>query len=523
MQETVAADYGRSWYAATAVEAPIRPPLVADIDVDACVIGGGLAGLTAAREIARLGWSVVVLETKRVAWNASGRSCGFVLPGFGADITQIVERVGMDAARNLWMLSEAGIEYVRATIRETAMPGVEMRPGWLDVSKVDNGDEMVARISLLGQDFGAVVEGWPTEQVRAVLRTDQYFHAVHFPRAFHIHPLNYALGLARAAEEAGARIFEQTPALEIDPAGVRKRILTPSALVRAGQVVLAGNTHIAALMPELAGTLLPLTSHVAVTEPLGPKLAEAITYQGAISDTRSANFHYRIVDGDRLMWAGGGEPFARSTGRVAESFKAAIMRTYPQLDGVEIASSWSGVMGFTMHRMPQIGEVSPGLWIASGFGGHGLNTSAIAGNLVARAIADSDDHWRAFVPFELCWAGGGLGRVFAEASSLVRNWREDFDAKQAQKRERQRREAGDALPPPDWNEARAAAAPAAADAYADEPHDLRSSDTWPYERQPRGELTPDDEVEAADGPSSAAEIDWRQAQRSAEPNDDRRR
>lgn len=522
MQETVAADYGRSWYAATAVEAPIRPPLVADTDVDACVIGGGLAGLTAAREIARLGWSVVVIEAKRVAWNASGRNCGFVLPGFGSDITRIVERVGIDDARNLWMLSEAGVEYVRATIHETGMPGVQMRPGWLDVSKIDNGDEMVARISLLGQDFGAAVEGWPTERVREVLRTDQYFHAVHFPRAFHIHPLNYALGLARAAEQAGVRIFEQTPALEIDPAGVRKRILTPSALVRAGQVILAGNTHIAGMMPELAGTLLPLTSHIAVTEPLGARLADAVAYQGAVSDSRSANYHYRIVDGDRLMWAGGGEPFARSAGRMAQSLKAAIMRTYPQLGEVSIASSWSGVMGFTVHRMPQIGEISPGLWVASGFGGHGLNTSAIAGNLVARAIADNDDHWRAFIPYELCWSGGALGRVFAEASSFVRNRREEFNAKQAQKRERQRREAGDSLPPPSWNDARAVSEQAVADARSDEAYDLRSVDTWPYERRHRGNAAPDAALDTEYGQASAPEVDWRQAQRSAESDSDRR-
>lgn len=487
MQDTAAADYGHSWYTATAVETPSRPPLVADIDVDACVIGGGLAGLTAAREIARFGWSVVVLEAKRVAWNASGRNCGFVLPGFGCDITRVVERVGIDNARNLWKLSEAGVEYIRATTRETGMPGVRLRPGWLDVSKVDNGDEMVSRISLLGQEFGAAVEGWPTERVRAVLRTDQYFHAVHFPRAFHIHPLNYALGLARAAEEAGARIFEQTPALEIDPAGIRKRILTPSALVRASQVILAGNTHIGTLMPALAGTLLPLTSYVAVTEPLGAKLADAITYRGAISDTRSANYHYRIVDGDRLMWAGGGEPFARNPDRVAQSLKAAMKRIYPQLGEVDIASSWSGVMGFTVHRMPQIGEVSPGLWVASGFAGHGLNTSAIAGNLIARAIADNDDHWRAFVPYELCWSGGALGRIFAEAFSFARNWHEDRDAKQAQKRERVRREAGDASSSPNWNDAHGTAT---ADAHADDAAELRSVDTWPYERRPAGEAAP---------------------------------
>jgi glycine/D-amino acid oxidase-like deaminating enzyme len=439
MQDGAAEDYGRSWYAATAVAAPERPPLTGDLDVDICVIGGGLAGLTAAREMARLGWSVVVLEEKRVAWSASGRNCGFVLPGFAADIIGIVDRLGLDQAKKLWALADAGLEYVRASIDECNMADVQPRRGWLDVSKVDTGDEMIALVGMLGQEFGAAVEGWPTERVRDVLRSERYFHAICYPNAFHIHPLNYALGLARAAEEAGARIFEHTRALEIDPAGVRKRVLTPAALVRADHVVLAGNTLIAGLMPQLAETLLPVTSYAAVTEPLGERLGHAIAYSGAVSDSRFANYHYRIVDGDRLMWAGSGGPFARDPRRVANSFKAAIARTYPQLGDVAIAHAWAGTMGFAVHRMPQIGEVSPGLWIASAFGGHGLNTSAIAGNLIARAIAENDDTWREFVPFNLVWAGGRLGRVFAQAAFVARNWQEEIAAMRAQRRERLRR------------------------------------------------------------------------------------
>lgn len=469
MDETAKADYGRSWYLRTAIAAPERPPLAVDLDVDACVIGGGLAGLTTARELARLGWSVVLLEAKRVAWNASGRNCGFVLPGFASEVTDIVDRVGLDQAKRLWILSEAGLEYVRNTIRETGMRDVQLHNGWLDVSKVDNPNKIATQVSMLQQDFGATVDRWPTERVRDVLRSDCYFHAVYYPRAFHIHPLNYALGLAQAAEEAGARIFEQTPAIEIDPAGVRKRVLTPAALVRAGQVVLAGNTHIGKLMPKLAETLLPVASTVAVTEPLGERLAEAIAFGGCVSDSRFANHHYRIVDGDRLMWAGGGGTFARDARRVAETFKAAIARTYPQLGEVEIACAWSGTMGFAVHRMPQVGEITPGLWIASAFGGHGINTSAVAGNLVARAIAENDDNWSAFSDYDLVWAGGGLGRAFAEASFRVRNWLEDSETERAQRHDRLRRDReATTSPPPRRTDARdeAPAEPAAAQELA---------------------------------------------------------
>src|SRR5579859_7721936 len=118
------AAYGGSWYAATMLPVEPRPPLAVDLDVDVCVIGGGLAGLTAAREVARRGWSVALIEARRVAWSASGRNCGFVLPGFGADPRAMVERVGIDRARELWKLSEAGVEYVRTTARDLATPEV---------------------------------------------------------------------------------------------------------------------------------------------------------------------------------------------------------------------------------------------------------------------------------------------------------------------------------------------------------------------------------------------------------------
>jgi gamma-glutamylputrescine oxidase len=443
MNATVRGDGGASWYAAHAGDTFERPRLTFDLDVDVCVIGAGLAGLTVAREVARRGWSVAVLEAKRVAWSASGRNCGFVVPGFGSDIRRMVERVGLDRARALWQLSEAGVEYVRTTIRETGMPGVAPVSGWLDVSKVDNGDELLAIATRLGQDFGATIEGWPTERVRAALKSDFYFHAIHYPTAFHIDPLAYAYGLANAALAAGATIFEQTPALAIDPSGVRKRIATPSGRVRAAHIVLAGNAHLGALVPRLADTVLPVTGHVAVTAPLGARLGAAISYQGAVSDTRLSNHHYRIVGGDRLMWAGGAGIWPPSPRRAARRFRAAIARTFPQLGPVEIAHAWSGVMGFSVHRMPQVGEVIPGLWLASAFGAHGLNTTAMAGELIAGAITDRDDRWRQFLPYELVWAGGTVGRAVRHVGAWSRRLGEDWAAGLARRREALRRaEAG---------------------------------------------------------------------------------
>ncbi|HEY5280879.1 MAG TPA: FAD-dependent oxidoreductase, partial [Pseudolabrys sp.] len=221
-----------TWYETTRVAAPERGPLNFDLDVDVCVIGAGLAGLTVAREVAERGWSVAVLEAGRVAGSASGRNTGFVLPGFAEAVGDTIERVGLDHTKQLWALSEQGLAYVRRTIAETAMPGVDPVPGWMSVSKTDNAAAQRAEVERL-RWIGAEVEFWSTEQVRAVLPNRRYFNALHFPTAFHIHPLNYALGLAALAEKAGARIFEETPALSIDPAGVRKRVVTPAGRLRA--------------------------------------------------------------------------------------------------------------------------------------------------------------------------------------------------------------------------------------------------------------------------------------------------
>jgi gamma-glutamylputrescine oxidase len=437
--DTITTAYGNNWYAATKIDVPPRPPLSLDLDVDVCVIGGGLAGLTAAREVARSGWSVVVLEAGRLAANASGRNTGFVLPGFGADADKLIARVGFERTKDLWTLSQAGLDYVRQAVQANGVSGIDPQDGWLYVAKKDNSDEFVSHVQLLGE-LGCEIEGWQTERVRSVLRSERYFYAINYLRAFTIHPLNYALKLAAAAERDGARIFEDTPALSIDPTGVRKRIVTPGARVRANHVVLCGNVQLGALMPRVTATLVPMTTYVITTAPLGEQLAEAVGYRGGISDSDHADNHYRVVGGDRLMLSGRATAWARDPHRYVKALTGDIKKTYPQLGDVAVDYAWSGTLGLTLHRMPQIGELGPGVWLASGFGGHGLNTTAMAGNIIARAIVDGDQTWRQFTPFELVWAGGVFGRVAAQARSWTKRLRSAIGERRAKARESQARE-----------------------------------------------------------------------------------
>src|SRR6266436_5140843 len=389
---------------------PGRSRLSFDLDVDICVVGAGLAGLTVALEAARLGASVAVLEGRHVGWNASGHHLGTVMPGFGLPIGELIARIGFEDTRELWSLSKEGAEYVRATATEELIPGIALSEGALEVSNVEAGEELISRLQMLGEDFETEVEGWQVDRVRDQLKTDRYFHGVYYPKAFQIDGRKYVHGLAALATRAGARIFEDTPVVSIDFSGIRKRIVTPSARLRASHIVLAGNIHLGAPLRRLSETLLPVWRYAAVTAPLGEQLADVVKFKGSVTDTDGVD-HFRIVDGDRLMWASPETTWAARPERFAGAIARRIRTIFPQLGNTGIAEVWGGAVGETVHGMPQIGELRRGLWVTSGFGRQGLNTSAIAGQLIARSILWGDERWRLFSPFELVWAGGATGRV----------------------------------------------------------------------------------------------------------------
>ncbi len=369
----------------TGVGDATRARLTFDMDADICVVGAGLAGLTVALEAARLGASVVVLEGRHVGWGASGGLLGTVMPGYGLALKDLVARIGLEDAKELWDLSKEGAEYVRAQATEQLMPGIAVTEGALEVSNIDVGDRLISELQMLGEDFGTEVEGWQIDQVRAQLKTDRYFHGIYYPGAFQVDGRKYLEGLAALAKRAGARIFEDTPVVGIDASGIRKRIVTPSARLRASHIVLAGNVHLGSPSRRLSETLLPVWRYAAITEPLGDRLADAIAFKGSVIDTDGID-QFRIVDGDRLMWASPETTWDARPQRFASAIARRIRTIFPQLGPVQITDVWGGAIGQTVHGMPQIGQLRRGLWVASGFGRQGLGTSAMAGQLIARSI-----------------------------------------------------------------------------------------------------------------------------------------
>jgi gamma-glutamylputrescine oxidase len=275
--------------------------------------------------------------------------------------------------------------------------------------------------------------------------------------------------------------------------------------VRAHHVVLAGNIHLANLMPQFAKTLLPVHTYVIVTAPLGAALHEAVRFPGAVSDTDLADNHYCVVEGDRLMWSGRSTVWRGKPQDYVGTLLGQIRRTFPQLENLKAEYAWTGLLGNTVHRMPQIGEITPGLWLLSGFGNRGLNTTAIGGEVVARGIVEADRTWQLFSPFALVWSGGVYGRVAQQVHYWSSRTRELFHGRMAQRREeRRQREAYEqsngapaeaAAPPVPMPEPEPAPAPAASpDAAAVAP----VKDQPPLVAAEEAKMAPVEPVEAAD-------------------------
>ena len=416
-----------SWYEAT-VQRPAGLALSGAKTADVSVIGGGLAGLTAALELARAGKQVVLLEAGRVGCGASGRNGGFVSDGFACGIGDVAAKLGLEASQKLFGLSRLGTEYVRATL-QTHAPELIMGHGMrVCVRHDDHGDLHNYGEGLL-RDYGVDLTAEGVDQTRAVLRTQRYFSSIRFPKAFHIHPLAYVLLLQKLCVEAGVAVFENSAAQKVAKSGSGFMITTASGKVTAQHVVHCVSATGRHLHRPSGSAMLPVATYVAVTEVLQQ---DAIATPEAIADTRRAGDYYRLVDGGkRILWGGRITTAVRQPRKLAEEMRRDMVSVYPQLGKPHIDYAWPGIMGYAIHKMPLIGRDAEGQWFATAFGGHGLNTTAMGGLLVARAIAGGDDEYRRFAPYGPRWAFGPLGRLGVQGSYWWMQLRDRIDEKRS--------------------------------------------------------------------------------------------
>jgi gamma-glutamylputrescine oxidase len=426
-QRPPAAPPAPTWYQIQGAAPMPMAALTRDLDFDVVVVGAGLAGLSVAQDLAQAGYEVALLDEAQIAGGASGRNAGFVSAGFALGMDAIAARVGEDHARALWRLSVQGVASVRRRLADAGAGPLVAGTGQLSVRRAEDADGTAREAERLAR-YGANFEVWPTERLREALVSERYHQALHDPAAFQIDPYAYAQALAARAQTAGLRIFGDTPVTAMDLGALRKHVETPHGRLRANHVVLAASTGIGRIVPAFRTSVLPVATHIAVTEPLGDRLASAVRFLGAVADTRRASDYYRVVDGTRLLWGGRITTRSRPPGLLPQFIEGDIRAVYPQLGRVWIDHVWTGVMGYAVHKMPIVGEWLPGVWIAGAFGGHGLNTTAMAAELIVSAIRDGDDRWRLFAPFGVVRTGDWLGRAGTQVSywamQLADRWRE---------------------------------------------------------------------------------------------------
>jgi len=420
-------DYPNSYYAETLGDVPKRSALADNPDVDVCVIGAGLAGLTTALELLRTGKSVCVLEAKRVGWGASGLNGGFVSAGFAGSTSDMLNRLGRVDGREAYRLSIDGMNYVRDQIRDLKMDDVLDGNGEFHVYRQNDTQAVLHECERAKVDLDHDLLFHNTQDTRSLMKSERYHNALYDPNGFHINPLKYCHGLAQEIERLGGDIFEDTKAQNLTRSGVGWKVSTQTADITAHHIVLCTSAYDFKLYPSISRAMQPVATYVMVTHPMAELLDQAITTPASIADTRRAGDYYRRLPGGRLLWGGRITTRQSKPFHLAEMMRRDMLSVYPQLNAAKTSHAWAGLMGYALHSMPLIGQVEDGLWMATAFGGHGLNTTAMAGELIAGAITQGDDRYKLFASYKRNWAGGLIGRAGVQTKYWSMQLRDKFD------------------------------------------------------------------------------------------------
>ncbi|AXE36336.1 NAD(P)/FAD-dependent oxidoreductase [Chromobacterium phragmitis] len=377
-----------SYYAATAHAWDPQPPLRGEASCDVCVVGGGLAGLSAALNLREKGFSVLLLEGSHIGFGASGRNGGQVIAGYAGDIDSIRSQVGDEAAKALWDMSVEAVEIIDERVRRHDIQ-CDWQRGYVSAAvKPRHLRELEDWQREAEQRYGyGGMQLWDRDALRGKLASGRYQGGLFDPRSGHLHPLNYTLGLARAALAAGVAIHEQTPALRIEQ-GDTPSVFTEHGVVRCRHLVLACNAYIGALAPQLERRIMPAGTYVIATEPLGEQRARALIADNmAVCDTNFVLDYYRLSADHRLLFGGKVSYSGHEPRDLAGSMRADMLRVFPQLADVGIDYAWGGFCDITVNRAPDFGRLSGNVYYLQGFSGHGVNITGLAGKVVAEAIA----------------------------------------------------------------------------------------------------------------------------------------
>ncbi len=386
-----------TWYEASAGSRPAPAPLRGERSADVCVIGGGYGGLSAALHLAERGFSTVLLEARRVGNGASGRNGGQVGSGYRSAQTVLERELGVETARRLWFLAEEAKAILCERIARHRID-CALKPGIaIAAHRPRHARALALEAEHLSARYGyeAMTPLSPVA-LRSEVDSPAFCGGVLDRGAWHLHPLDYALGLARAAEEAGATIHEFSPAERLDP-GPPCMVSTGAGQIRASAVVLACNGYLETPDPGIGPRIAPVANYILATEPLGKAAAEALIPNDiAVVDTRFVVDYFRL-SADRRLLFGGGESYGRRfPADIARIVRPAMLRVFPQLAAVGTDYAWGGTLAITRSRMPDIGRAGAQVYYAQGFSGHGVALATLAGKLLAEAVAGTLERFDLF-------------------------------------------------------------------------------------------------------------------------------
>ena len=386
--------YPNSWYAASAdLDAP-RAPLRGEVRADVCIIGAGYTGLSAALHMAKAGLDVVVLEASRVGAGASGRNGGQLHPGQRLEQDALENMLGRDRARALWDLAEEGVALTKSLAEIHAQDGADYRAGLIHADhKPGYVAHSHAYAEKLARDYGYdLIEPLDRAQLREKLAVDSYYGGVLDRGGGQLHPLKYAVGLARAAEKAGARICEISRVSRVIE-GPQLRVETGGGAVRADHVLWAANGYLDKGNPHVAARVMPINNYIVVTEPLGDALGALIPGGEAVADSKFVINYYRPTPDGRMLFGGGESYRYRFPDNLAEKARRPMVELFPALKSAKIDYAWGGTLGITLNRMPHFARLGPNVLSASGYSGHGIATATLAGKLAAEVLAGQAGRW----------------------------------------------------------------------------------------------------------------------------------
>ena len=392
------ADYPNSYYQASRNRDLETNPLDGSSRADVCVIGGGYTGLSTALHLAKNGYKVVLLEARKVGWGASGRNGGQLCSGQRKDQIELEKLLGNSTAHALWDLAQDAKALARSLITEYNIdcdlkPGVahpNHKPGYA-------GDTRTYVDHLREHYQYESIEYLERAEMAALVGSDSYHGGSIDHGAGHLHPLNYALGMADAAIQSGAILHENT-VVESYQEGKTTRVLTNRGTVEADAIVLACNGYLGGLDKRLSGKIMPINNFIVATEPLSEEQVNEINPQDiAFADSRFVVNYYRLSADKRLLF-GGGENYSTRFPRDIESFvRKPMLEIYPQLADTRIEYAWGGTLAVTLNRMPHFGRLGKhNTYFAQGYSGKGVALSTMAGKLIADAIAGETEKFDLF-------------------------------------------------------------------------------------------------------------------------------